>query len=389
MDVDRVNQEFLEGLLKGTELTKNALEYLFENLSSGFSSVTGAIKERTDKMFIDGDTNEGKQRINNLLRKHKSGIQSLDDNLSKEQVKDYQKEMKKLGVDFSVVKNGKENYSFFFAGSQAGVIEKAIKNVVERNSELNNNIEVKEKQLELDYEMNELSESELDNVKNAYKNKDKFENLTDKEKSVLEKMEDLDETKAEVKKEIIKAEIEEPTEKQLILAEKLGVENYEDMNKKEISLALEKAGAEPSYYNNKETSKELLNDKLSKLNDDELKLFEKRIEYEDVSTSPILDQKRKLQLAGEFKDLQNEQSKEVINKINNLDKDIRQIGNGETSTKLSTNEILSETKKHSSERQNNKINQKKNTFSMENVKKIDKNIKKDSVNKVKVKEQSL
>lgn len=65
------------------------------------------------------------------------GVIALDKNLTKEQLKDYQKELKKLGVDFSVVRNGKEDYSFFFSAAQASVIEKALKNIVERkNSEL-------------------------------------------------------------------------------------------------------------------------------------------------------------------------------------------------------------------------------------------------------------
>ncbi|MEB9334509.1 hypothetical protein [Bacillus thuringiensis] len=38
-------------------------------------------------------------------------------------------------MDFSVVRNGKEDYSFFFSATQANVIEKALKNIVERSSE--------------------------------------------------------------------------------------------------------------------------------------------------------------------------------------------------------------------------------------------------------------
>ncbi|WP_433775475.1 DUF3801 domain-containing protein [Bacillus wiedmannii] len=49
---------------------------------------------------------------------------ALDKNLTKEKLKDYQKELKKLGVDFSVVRNGNEDYSFFFSAAQASVIEK-------------------------------------------------------------------------------------------------------------------------------------------------------------------------------------------------------------------------------------------------------------------------
>ena len=48
---------------------------------------------------------------------------------------------------------------------------------------------------------------------------------------------------------------EPATPKQLALAEKLEVPNYEQMNKVEISLALEKHGAEQSYFKNKNTQK--------------------------------------------------------------------------------------------------------------------------------------
>ncbi|MGQ7114422.1 DUF3801 domain-containing protein [Escherichia sp. TWPC-MK] len=52
---------------------------------------------------------------------------ALDENLTKQQLNGYQKELEKLSVDFSVVRNGKEDYSFFFSATQANVIEKAYK----------------------------------------------------------------------------------------------------------------------------------------------------------------------------------------------------------------------------------------------------------------------
>lgn len=74
----------------------------------------------------------GKLKIQELVNKHKGGINALDENISKEQVKDYSKELKKLGVDFSVKKNGKDNYSFFFASKDNAIMEKALKNIIER-----------------------------------------------------------------------------------------------------------------------------------------------------------------------------------------------------------------------------------------------------------------
>lgn len=390
IDVDRQTDEVIEMISQGARLTTNLINYVFTSLAD-------RLEKNGENEFIKSQSKEGQQKINNLLRKHKDGIKSLDDNLTKEQVKDYQKELKKLGVDFSIVKNGKDNYSFFFAGGQAEMIEKALKNVVELKSRVMNNEKVKDAQLNLDSEMNNLTDEEKENVMNAYakyvsdseQGKDNL-NLNDKEKSVFKKMEILDETKAEIEKEIKYTEIDPPTKKQLELAEKLGVENYQDMNKKEISLALEKAGAEPSFFNNKEASKEILHDRLSKLSKSELELFEKRIEYENIATSPALDSNKSQELATELKEMQRNHSKEVVNKINNIDKDIREFDNHEgvsKGSKLNANEILKETKKHSSERNKEKVNEKEKTYSVENLKKIDTKIKEESKNKDKMKQK--
>jgi len=387
LDVDRQTDEAIEMISQGARLTTNLINYIFK-------SIADRLEKGEKDALINSQSKEGKQKINNLLRKHKEGVQSLDENLTKEQVKDYQKELKKLGVDFSIIKNGKDNYSFFFASGQSGIIEKALKNVVELKSKVMNNEKVKEKQLELDAEMNDLTDEEKENVMNAYNeyvsNSDESgkEKLSDKEKSVFEKMETLEQTKEEIKKieeiEIKKTDIEPPTKNQLKLAEKLGVENYRDMNKKEISLALEKAGAEPSYFNTKDVSKELLNNRLSKLSNSELKLFEKKMEYENIATSPALDSNRAQELASELKEMQSKYSKETINKINDIDKDIRDPHNYEgvsKGTKLNANEILRETKKHSSER-NKEI---KKEFSIANVKVMDKKIREESKDKDKAK----
>lgn len=61
-----------------------------------------------------------------------------------------------------------------------------------------------------------------------------------------------------------------PTEKQLYLADKLGVVNYEDMNKVELSLALEKAGAEKSYFKKPEKEKQVNKEQNKNANKDEL-----------------------------------------------------------------------------------------------------------------------
>lgn len=396
MDVDVQVQEALDLITQGVRLTGNLLEHIFKTIAD-------KLEHSKDESIITNQTKEGKQKINDLLRKHKDGIQSLDDNLTKQQVKEYQKEFKKLGVDFSIVKNEKDNYSFFFAGSQANVIEKAMKNIVELNSKVSENQQVKDAQLDLDSEMNNLTDEEKENVNNAFAEyldgeTPDLEKLNEKEKLAFDKMEKLDEVKSDIKQEIEnelkEVEIAPPTEKQLELAKKLGVENYEEMNRKEISLALEKAGAEPSYFNNKSASKDILNDRLSKLDDKELALFEKRIEYENEATSPSLDTNKSQKLASELKEMQSKYPKETVDKINNIDKDVRELDNYtniEKSSKLNANEILKETKKHTADRNRKVAKEKEGNYSIDSVRKMDKQIKEQdkNKNKTKEKEQSL
>ncbi|EAF3657835.1 DUF3801 domain-containing protein, partial [Listeria monocytogenes] len=90
------------------------------------------------------------------------------ENLTKEQLKDYQREFKKLGVDFSVTKNGKDSYSFFFAGQQANIIEKALKNVSELKSAVLENEAVRKAEKELTDIKNNLGEDNSNKVKELY-----------------------------------------------------------------------------------------------------------------------------------------------------------------------------------------------------------------------------
>lgn len=123
MDIDKGAEAGIELTSEGIRLSLNLLAYILR--------VTADSLEQ-NKNIIRNDTIAGKQKIESLLKKHRDGVETLDENLTKQQVKDYQKELKKLGVDFSVVKNGKDNYSFFFASSQASVIEKALKNIIDK-----------------------------------------------------------------------------------------------------------------------------------------------------------------------------------------------------------------------------------------------------------------
>lgn len=129
VSVDEHTRVAIEVVSQGTKLSGELLLKLLKKLNEMLAND----KEKENYVLKD-NTKEGKQKINDLIKKHKDGVNSLDDNLTKEQVKDYAKELKKVGIDFSVVKNGKDNYSFYFAGKDAAILEKGLKNIVERKS---------------------------------------------------------------------------------------------------------------------------------------------------------------------------------------------------------------------------------------------------------------
>lgn len=371
MDIDKGAEVGIELASEGIRLSLNLLAYILR--------VTADSLEQ-NKNIIRNDTITGKQKIESLLKKHRDGVETLDENLTKQQVKDYQKELKKLGVDFSVVKNGKDNYSFFFASSQASVIEKALKNIIDKENILQNNEKYKDVKLEADSQLNELTSEEKENVIEAYTeyymtgDKEKANKLTEKEKVAFDKMEKLDNVKKQLEAEIDGMENEPPTEKQIKLAKKLGVKDYENMNKKTISIALEEAGADPSYFANKTASKETLNERLSKLSESELELYIKTLEYDILSTSIALEESKTQEVARELKNLQEKHSKETLEKIKNIDKDIRAFDkyNNSNNKKLTSREALKEAKSK--------------TFSLKNVKKIDDEIKKKEATKDKTKQ---
>ncbi|UOE94771.1 PcfB family protein [Alkalihalobacillus sp. LMS39] len=161
MNVDEHTLNAIEIVSEGTKLTSQLLLYLMK-------SVVNIFEKKAEKIVIDGSHKEGKQKINDLLKKHKARIETIDGNLTKEELRDYQREFKKLGVDFSVVKNGKDSYSFFFASEHANVIEKGLRNVLELKSRVKDNKEVQEAELQLNAEKHKLSEGEIKKTKNIY-----------------------------------------------------------------------------------------------------------------------------------------------------------------------------------------------------------------------------
>ncbi len=126
---DELTHVGMEIVVQGTKLSGEVLLRILESITELFEKNS----ENRDHVIND-NTKEGQQKIKDLVKKHKEGVMAFDDNVTKEQMNDYVKEFKKLGVDFSVVKNDKDDFSFFFSARDANVIEKALKNIVEKKS---------------------------------------------------------------------------------------------------------------------------------------------------------------------------------------------------------------------------------------------------------------
>lgn len=90
-------------------------------------------KDKHKSAYQDLSTTQGKQKVRDLFEKHQnSGIETLENNLSKVEVKNIQKQLKSMGIDFSIHKIDKDQFSLFFAGKDREAIEKGISNAVEK-----------------------------------------------------------------------------------------------------------------------------------------------------------------------------------------------------------------------------------------------------------------
>lgn len=197
VSVDEHTQVAMEIVSEGTKLSEELILKVLQSLTNLFS------KDKDQQNFAIKDNSiEGKQKIKDLVQKHKDGVMPLDDNVSKEQLNDYQKEFKKMGVDFSIVKNDKDSYSFFFASKDANIIEKSLKNIIEKKSkslenenENSNNISSRE-QKEISTEPKE--EKKIVLTDKEKKLEDSLNKLSPKEKVLFSKINELEGTKKEV-----------------------------------------------------------------------------------------------------------------------------------------------------------------------------------------------
>lgn len=101
--------------------------------------IKGSDEFEKDRMFMNGKNNSGEMKINELFEKHSQGkIDFLDNEITKKEMKAIQKQLKEYGVDFSIVKNGKDNYDLFFAGKDRESIELGLQKAIEKFSKSKN-----------------------------------------------------------------------------------------------------------------------------------------------------------------------------------------------------------------------------------------------------------
>ncbi|QDZ77815.1 DUF3801 domain-containing protein [Bacillus cereus] len=105
------------------------------------------------------------------------------------------------------MRNGKEDYSFFFSATQANVIEKALKNIVERKIVVLNKEEVRQAEKDLKEVRQQVTPDQAKKVKEVYdnlstadQNKPKetnisYDRLSKQEKQLYKKLEELDAVK--------------------------------------------------------------------------------------------------------------------------------------------------------------------------------------------------
>ncbi|MED2752093.1 hypothetical protein P4278_32240 [Bacillus thuringiensis] len=330
VSVDEHTQVAIEVVAQSLKISEQTLLRLLEALSKLLES-----KEQEPKDFIfDDKTKIGKQKISDLMKKHEKtgGIVALDENLTKQQLNDYQKELKKLGVDFSVVRNGKEDYSFFFSAAQASIIEKALKNIVERKSAVLEKEEVKTAEKDLKEVRQDLTPDQAEKVKAIYdeittaekkvpkENNINYDRLSKQEKLLYAKLEELD----EVKKGLYSQEV--------VRVEKLFTNRY----KQDIDVNKEDTLTKKDIKTNEET--EIISQKPL----EKVRLIVSEL---DEKEQALLGQKVGL-VAGEvsenqYKEMQKNFSSKQIEKIENIFDDLlKEVKNESIKENIEEKEIL-------------------------------------------------
>lgn len=118
-----------ENVQVGVELTVTSLQLTAKALIA----IMDLFLNKNDKknLYQNLDTKQGKQKLKDLFKKNEN-IEPLEKNLSKKEITEIQKELKSMGIDFSVKKIDKDDYSLFFAGKDRESIEKGMENSINK-----------------------------------------------------------------------------------------------------------------------------------------------------------------------------------------------------------------------------------------------------------------
>ncbi|MGR5965441.1 DUF3801 domain-containing protein [Bacillus cereus] len=335
------------------------------------------------------------------MKKHEKtgGIVALDENLTKQQLNDYQKELKKLGVDFSVVRNGKEDYSFFFSAAQANVIEKAFKNIVERKSAVLEKEEMKTAEKELQEVRQDLTPLQSEKVKEIYdeittvekeepkENNINYDRLSKQEKLFYAKLEELD----AVKRGLYSQEVNR-VEKLFENRYKQDVEKKPQLSENDTNKEKETTKVETNSKDDKEQVKNMMN----ALNNDEQKLM---VQYTKVMSEALDNHyadKSSYVESNKLDEMKKEFTPEQIEKVNTVVKqNISSFDEADGKVNIDKfHSILTDIKQERAKenrKEQGSPQQKKVEFSMNGVKNLDNQIKQEEKenSKEKHKKQSM
>ncbi|PEF41265.1 DUF3801 domain-containing protein [Bacillus wiedmannii] len=397
VSVDEHTQVAIEVVAQSLKISEQTLLRILKALSKLLEE-----KEQQPKDFIlDDKTKVGKQKISDLMKKHEKtgGIVALDENLTKQQLNDYQKELKKLGVDFSVVRNDKEDYSFFFSAAQANVIEKAFKNIVERKSAVLEKEEVKTAEKELQEVRQDLTPLQSEKVKEIYdeittvekkepkENNINYDRLSKQEKLFYAKLEELD----MVKRGLYSQEVNR--------VEKLFENRYKQDVEKEPQLSENNTNKEKEttkVETNSKDDKEQVKNMMNALNNDEQKLM---VQYTKVMSEGLDNHyadKSSYVESNKLDEMKKDFTPEQIEKVNTVVKqNISSFDEADGKVTIDKfHSILTDIKQERAKenrKEQDSPQQKKVEFSMNGVKNLDNQIKQEEKenSKEKHKKQSM
>lgn len=356
VSVDEHTQVGIEIVSEGSKLTGELILKILQ-------SVNDLLQRENDKQdfILKDNTKEGKQSIKDLVKKHSDGVMSFDDNLTKDQVGDYQKTFKKMGVDFSIVKNDNDSYSFFFASKDLNVIEKSLKNIIEKkNKEIENQkeipvqSEIESQEIQLVNSLKELSPQELA----------LFMKINEIEIANKNNIDSLNEFKTGLSNEQI-SNVENLYKENVFTGNDINTENKilsteineieSNLEKKDIQL-----GNDKSEIENKEKE---LQGKIKELSPKEQKLFNKMNELKELEEEIPNEKLMNIQvLHNEYSSLTSKSKEEQLDGI------FQKLSSDEKEYFLTTNEMLMEP---DSVEKVDKLLEVKGKLSSEQINKID------------------